>query len=168
MTIRVFDAGSGSHTPTGTVSAPIFTGVPLPAHGHDLPPTVDVSIPVVANVGVLTPLPGTVSYVTADAGGAIGPKVMGSPAVPPGPGECTVDFTNGNIRFNAADAVTNCLVTFTRASGPVSAVSGGLPQGTNSAPTFTGNPVSGGPANEVGNGTDLTFLNNVEFEAVGS
>ncbi len=149
------------------MSTPTFTSGPLPPHTHNLPPFSDEIVAVAGNTGTLAQLPAAITYVYASVGAAVGPKQMISPSAAPAAGEVAVNILTGVLTFNAVDAVTQALVSYI-ASNSIVAITAGTPSGTITTPIFTGTPVPGGAAGEVANGTDLTALNSVEFEAVGS
>lgn len=164
-------------TPSGIVSAPIFTGNMLPGHAHLQGILFDFPFPVVADVAVIVPGFSIMQNVFVTAGAVTGPFVM-IPFTGPPPVSGQVAVNNGvdTLHFFPGDIVTAITVTCLLSTD--ASVTAGTPTGTNSAPTFTGDPLAththtftgnpfGGGAAEIPNGTNLSSLGNIAFEATG-
>lgn len=155
-----------SVTPAGTISAPVFTGSALSAHGHNVQITQDEVVSVTAGTGVsaaLANIPvGSVDNVYIAAGGVTGAAVKVPVGSVANSKEVSIDYTTGVLQFLVADAVTSAKVTYARAA--VSTTSAGTPAGSNSAPTFTG---TAGAMTEVANATNLSALSSIKIDAYG-
>lgn len=167
VVVKAFQ-GAGS-TPAGTVSAPVFTGAALGTHAHDNIQSTGEALTVTAGTGVssaaaIIPIANVESvYVTA--GGVTGVFQLVPGGVTPGTGEVGYDPTTGIFQFLIADAITAATVQYIGRA--VTAVSGGTPAGTNSAPTFTGTAGTGSAGAQVSNGTNLAPIGDVEFIVIG-
>ncbi len=179
--LKVF-AGSGGVTPSGTVSQPTFAGnFQSINNDHDFIVNFfgqggvlvmkERPVVVAANVGNIGFFPAIVFMVEATVGASIGPKQMVGHLTAPAAGQVSVSYEVSTdltkLTFNAADAVTAAIVNALRIDITSETSVSFTPTGTVSQPTFTGTPISGGAAVEIANGTNLSALSDIEFQAIG-